>query len=73
MYYSVRTWDPETERYTPQEGMSVPCTNLTLWQLKAALRELRAMGYPCHRFRDPDGGHDDNDWCVLVEAHEELR
>lgn len=74
MYYSVRTWDTEADAYTPQEGMSVPSINLTsLWQLKRALQELRRGGYSCHRFRDADGGHDDNDWAVLVEAHEEPR
>lgn len=70
--YSVRTWDFERQAYTPQVGLSVTWFGLTLWQLKAALKELRGMGYSCHRRRDSDGGHDDNDWCVLVERDDEL-
>lgn len=70
--YSVRTWDTDEQAYTPQVGMSLPWQGLTLWQLKVALRELRDMGYSCHRTRDPDGGHDDNDWCVLVERDDEM-
>lgn len=70
--YSVRTWDTDEQAYTPQEGLSLPWHGLTLWQLKAALRELRRMGYSCHRLRDTDGGHDSNDWCVLVERDDEM-
>ena len=70
--YSVRTWDGDEQAYTPQAGLSLPWCGLTLWQLKAALRELRDMGYSCHRTRDHDGGHDDNDWCVLVERDDEM-
>lgn len=70
--YTVRTWDGDEQRYTPQDGLSLPWSGLTLWQLKAALKELRGMGYSCHRRRDSDGGHDDNDWCVLVERDDEL-
>jgi len=63
--YSVGTWDPELEAYTPQVG--VPSFNLTLWQLRDSLRMLREMGYTAHRTRCPDGTHEDNDWSVLVE------
>lgn len=70
--YSVRTWDEELQAYTPQAGLSLPWCGLTLWQLKAALRELRRMGYSAHRYRDPDGGHDANDWCVLVERDDQM-
>lgn len=63
--YSVGTWDPELECYTPQ--VDVPAFNLTLWQLRAALKQLRQLGYSAHRYRDADGGHEDNDTSVLVE------
>ena len=65
--YSVRTWDTDAQAFTPQDGLSLPWEGLTLWQLKQALRELRGMGYTAHRYRDDDGGHYDNDTCVLVE------
>lgn len=64
--YSVGTWDSEQEGYTPQIGVS-HSFNLTIWQLRSALRELRGLGYSAHRFRDADGSHEDNDWAVLVE------
>lgn len=67
MTYSVRTWDPELETYTPQVGLSVPSNGLTLHQLRRALKELRGLGYTAHRRRQTNGEHDDNDFCVLVE------
>lgn len=69
--YSVRTWDGDLERYTPQAGLSLPWRGLTIWQLRAALRELRGMGYTAHRYRDEDGEHFDNDYYVLVERDDE--
>lgn len=64
--YSVGTWDTDTQSYTPQDG--VPAFNLTLAQLLGSLRALRRdHGYTAHRLRDEDGGHEDNDWTVLVE------
>lgn len=63
--YSVGTWDTELEAFTPQAG--VPAFNLTIHQLRQSLRDLRQCGYSAHRFRDPDGEHDDNDTSVLVE------
>ncbi len=65
--YSIGTWDGEKESYTPQHGLSVPSFNSTRSQLRIAMKELRLMGYRCHRFRDEDGSHDDNDWTVLIE------
>jgi hypothetical protein len=65
--YSVATWDTELQAYTPQEGLSVPSINIPLWTLRQALRELRTMGYTAHRYRDEDGEHSSNDWCVMVE------
>jgi hypothetical protein len=65
--YSVGTWDTESQAYTPQEGLTVPSQNVPLAGLLAVLRELKTFGYSCHRYRDPDGGHDDNDTSVLVE------
>lgn len=63
--YSVGTWDTDAQAYTPQVG--VPAFNLTLGELLGSLRMLRKCGYTAHRLRDEDGGHDDNDWSVLVE------
>ena len=65
--YSVGTWDTDMQAYTPQFGLTVPSINVPWWGLIQILRELRAMGYSAHRFRDQDGSHDDNDWTVLVE------
>ncbi len=65
--YSVGTWDTVRQAYTPQRGLSVPSFNMTWKQLLVALRELKSMGYSCHRVRDSDGWYENNDWCVLVE------
>jgi hypothetical protein len=65
--YSIGTWDTDKSAYTPQRGLSVPSFNMTRGQLFQALRELRGMGYSCHRVRDEDGGHEDNDPMVLIE------
>jgi hypothetical protein len=70
--YSVRTWDADLQQYTPQAGLSLPWCGLTLWQLRRALQQLRVNGYSCHRRRDADGGHDDNDYYVLVERDDEM-
>lgn len=64
--YSIRTWDPTLEAYTPQIGCE-PWRELTLPQLKRAMRLLQRIGYSCHRFRDSDGGHDSSDTFVLIE------
>ena len=65
--YSVGTWDNEKQAFTPQQGLTVPPYNITLAQLTQAVRELRAMGYTAHRYRDADGGHEDSDAFVLIE------
>jgi len=65
--YTVLTWDCVVQCYTPQEGMETPCIDVPLQTLRAALKELRTMGYGCHRRRSPDGSHPDNDHAVLVE------
>lgn len=70
--YTVRTWDTDAQAYTPQAGLSLPWHGLSLWQLRVALWELRRMGYATHRYRDADGSHDDNDWCVLIERDDEV-
>ena len=67
MLYSVGSWDTDIQAYSPQEGLSVPSFNVPLAVLVKIIRELRTMGYSCHRFRDADGGHEDNDWSVLIE------
>ena len=61
--YSIRTWDTESQSFTPQEG--VPSRHLTLFQLRQAMRELRKIGYPCDR--NKDGSSDPS---VLVEREE---
>lgn len=65
--YSVGTWDTDEQAYLPQAGLTVPSQNVDRHGLRRVLKELRDMGYSAHRFRDSDGGHDDNDWSVLVE------
>lgn len=68
--YTVLTWDLELQQFTPQTGMSVPHEGLTIHGLRAALKDLRAMGYSCHRTRDRHGRHDNNDAWVMVERSE---
>lgn len=68
--YSIRTWDPELQKYTPQ--IDVPCDNLTRAQLVASMRMLQDVGYSCHRIRerDDDGNHTgyaDSDPSVMIE------
>lgn len=65
--YSVGTWDTDLQAYTPQAGLTVPCINVPWQTLLEVVRQLKRMGYSCHRYRDPDGGHDDNDTSVLIE------
>lgn len=65
--YSVGTWDTDEQAYTVQVGMSGPSINISLAQLRCRMKELKALGYSCHRLRDSDGDHDDNDWSVLIE------
>ena len=65
--YSIGTYDWERGRYSPQIGVSVPSYNITRSQLLQAMRELKGMGYTCHRRRDANGNHYDNDSDVLIE------
>jgi hypothetical protein len=65
--YTITTWDDERQAFTPQQGLSVPATNVSWRGLLAAVRELKAMGYSCHRVRAADGTHDDNDCAVMIE------
>lgn len=60
--YSCGTWGTDLQAYTPQAGAG-PAINVTLWQLRAALKQLRRMGYECWR-RKHDGSSDPS---VLVE------
>lgn len=65
--YSIGTWDTDEQAYLPLIGGEI-CVNVPWRRMLAVLRFLRrAHGYNCHRFRDADGSHDDNDWEVLVE------
>lgn len=70
--YSVGTWDDQLQAYTPQVGLTVPAFNITIAQLRQAVRELRRLGYSAHRRRDPSAGdeclmYDDNDWSVRID------
>lgn len=65
--YSIGTWDTDRQAYTPQEGLTVPCINVPLATMRQVVRELRSMGYSCHRVRGADGEHWENDWTVLIE------
>lgn len=62
--YSIGTWDIDKQAYTPQ---TVPAYNMTLAQLRQAVRDLRSEGYTAHRIRDSDGDYEDNDTNVLIE------
>lgn len=64
--YSVGTWDTDSQGYTPQVGLSVPPFNITLAQLRQAVRELRNMCYGAYRCRDTDGEYY-SDPEVLIE------
>jgi hypothetical protein len=63
--YSIGTWDIDEQAFLPQED--VPAFNLTLFQLRQSMRLLREHGYSCHRYRDEDGGHSDNDAWVRID------
>lgn len=65
--YSIGTWDTHEQAYTRQANLTVPSENVPWRTLLEVFRQLRAMGYSCHRYRDADGSHEDNDWCVIVE------
>jgi|HubBroStandDraft_2_1064218.scaffolds.fasta_scaffold713933_2 hypothetical protein len=52
--YYVETWCPEQERFTPQDG--VPAGPYSLFGLRAAIRALRDLGYPCD-YRHAWDGH----------------
>jgi hypothetical protein len=69
--YSVGTWDPEAQAYTPQIGVG-PSINVDWRGLLRVMRNLRAAGYSAHRTRDERGDHEDNDWTVLVERTDGL-
>lgn len=65
--YSVGTWDVELQTYTPQVGLSITPINITWRQLLQVMRELRGMGYDCHRCRNPQGIYEDSDPSVYVQ------
>jgi hypothetical protein len=65
--YTITTWDDERQTYTPQQGLSAPATNVSWRGLLAVVRELKAMGYSCHRVRAADGTHEENDHAVMIE------
>ena len=57
--YLVTTYDPETGKFTPQEGVSPG--PYELFELRHALRQLRKIGYDANR----------GDSSVLVEKEDE--
>ncbi len=57
--YRVLTWDHNLEEFTPQDG--VPPLVHGVLELRKAIRQLQADGYPCNR----SGG--DSDASVLIE------
>jgi hypothetical protein len=63
--YSVGTWDVALQSYTPQIGVH-KSFNLTLAELRVAIRILRKLGYSAHRRGNVNDGHEDNDWTVLI-------
>lgn len=65
--YSVGTWDTNKQAYTPQRGGR--CINISLRQLRAVLKRLRAIGYTAHRFgpKDDMGYREHNDSEVIIE------
>ena len=62
--YSVATYDCERSAYTPQRGLTVPSFNITLAQLRQAVRDLKSLGYSAHRLKHIDGCNDPD---VLIE------
>ncbi len=51
--YSVGTWCMDSQAYTPQIG--IPAFNLTISELRRALKDLRNIGYECRRLRESGG------------------
>jgi hypothetical protein len=64
--YSIGTWDTDAQAYTPQIGVD-KSFNLTVSELRQAMKRLKYLGYSCHRRGNMFTGHEDNDWMVLVE------
>jgi hypothetical protein len=64
--YTLTTWDAELEDYTPQEGLDVPSVNVTIHQLRRAIRELRRRGYSANYARSANSGRY-GDPSVLIE------
>lgn len=67
--YSIGTWDPDAQGYTPHETADTPCVNVDIHGLRRHLKELRRNGYTCHRvrFATEDGWRWHDDFQVLVE------
>ena len=64
--YSIGTWDPDAEAYTPHVG--VPAFNLTRRQLVESIRLLQSTGmYTCHRYGNGTQDMRDSDTSVLIE------
>ena len=68
MGYCIGTWDTDAQAFLPHPLHLHSWYGLSLWQLRQRMRDLQECGYSCHRFRDPEGTHYDNDTSVLIEA-----
>ncbi len=48
--YSVGTWNTDLQRFSPQRGLPVPSFNITLHQLRQAVRNLTGCTIPSNGF-----------------------
>lgn len=67
--YSIGTWNPETNGFTPHETADTPCVNVDTHGLRRHLKELRRVGYTCRRVRvaTENGWQWNDDPWVLVQ------
>lgn len=76
--YSILTWDPEHDDWTPQVGLGVPSLGCTLDELMPALEQCRVLGYDCDPFDPEQLWLTEDEPCVLspfmviVEVHPNL-
>lgn len=43
--YNVLTYDPATEKFTPQENLKTPSQDISVRDVHKVLKELNTMGY----------------------------
>lgn len=69
--YSIGTWDTDLQSYSPHPG--IPAFNLTIYELRAAMRQLRDGGwYTVHRFGNTEILDRDSDPNVMIERTDGL-